>query len=88
MRTCNSKPKKELDPQYSFRFTFGKYQGTGIKTVMAFNPSYIVWAFENTQQKIPENIYHQCKEKLWEDYVLMSSRDNFEVNLNDSVRTN
>ena len=41
---------------------FGKYKGKSIKDVAGYDPQYIIWIADNTNQVLPQDIIEQCRQ--------------------------
>ena len=47
--------------------TFGKYKGITPNEIAGYDPQYLVWAYENTKQKVcNKDLYESCCEDVME----------------------
>lgn len=67
---------QQLHPKYSATFSFGKYRHKTVLLVLATDPSYIVWLYENhrSQNLVDGDIYQEARQKIWAEYEQFTSR--------------
>lgn len=59
------------------KFTFGKYAGTTVKTVLANDPEYICWVHDNTKHKFVSELISTAREKAQVIAMEKASRSHF-----------